>query len=267
MPFTVAHAAAALPVRRLKLIWSAFVIGTLAPDFEAFLTLSDFPRDGHHFPGVLTFTLPAGLLTLWLFHRFLKEPLVELAPDGLRLRLLPYVGEFQFSGLRRFAAIVGSMALGVATHLLWDSFTHSYTWPYNHFAWLQETNTVYLPNGPHLLSHVNLLQHLSSVLGCVALAIWFIVWYRRTEPAATPAHRPTFTQGLRLSIAALILALPWLLAAFLAYLRGHVAEDFLHVRTFARYLVLLPGSLLALEVLVYAVVANRLLTQHQTDPR
>ena len=39
MPFTLAHAAAALPLRRFKLVWSALVIGSFAPDFWLFMGL------------------------------------------------------------------------------------------------------------------------------------------------------------------------------------------------------------------------------------
>jgi hypothetical protein len=33
MPFTVSHAAAVLPLRKLNLISSAFIVGSMAPDF------------------------------------------------------------------------------------------------------------------------------------------------------------------------------------------------------------------------------------------
>ena len=53
MPFTLSHAAASLPFRRLKPVWPALVIGTFAPDLQYFILISDEDRSGHHFPDVL----------------------------------------------------------------------------------------------------------------------------------------------------------------------------------------------------------------------
>ena len=64
MPFTVSHAAAALPFRRARLVTSALVVGTMAPDFEYFLPLKTHDTFGHTFPGILVLTLPVALLVL-----------------------------------------------------------------------------------------------------------------------------------------------------------------------------------------------------------
>ena len=64
MPFTVAHAAAALPFRRLNLVWSAFLVGSMAPDFPYVIGTTQYRAFGHDFPGVLLFTLPASFVAL-----------------------------------------------------------------------------------------------------------------------------------------------------------------------------------------------------------
>ena len=51
MPFTVSHVAAALPLRRLNLVWSAFVVGSMAPDFPYIVGTTDYRSLGHQFPG------------------------------------------------------------------------------------------------------------------------------------------------------------------------------------------------------------------------
>jgi len=61
---------------------------------------------------------------LWLFHTFVKLPVARLLPDAIQRRLTCRLGEFGFGGAARFALIVGSILLGIATHLVWDSFTH-----------------------------------------------------------------------------------------------------------------------------------------------
>ena len=65
MPFTIAHAAAALPLRKTRLVLSALVIGTMVPDLQYFLRMAPDDRYGHSLRGALLLSLPLGLLTLW----------------------------------------------------------------------------------------------------------------------------------------------------------------------------------------------------------
>jgi len=264
MPFTLAHAAAALPLRRSKLVWSALVIGTFAPDLQYFLGLAGGHRESHSFPHLIAVATPLALLVLWIFHRWLKRPLIELAPEGLRLRLLPYAGRFEFGGIRRFAAVLGSMWVGIATHLLWDSFTHPYTWIYWHCPWLRETGMFPVFDRWRPMPHVHMLQYASSILGCLALGIAIVMWYRSASPAKA-VRSSIFTPAVRFAILALMLALPWIAALVMADRRGHDAEDFLHVKTFADYLILLPGLLLSIELLTYGLLTTRLLRLRQVE--
>lgn len=121
MPFTVSHAAAALPLRRARLVTSALVVGTMAPDFEYFLPLQAHDHFGHTFPGILVLTLPVALLVLWIFHTFVKASAAALLPRRLQSRLAGHLGKFRFGGLGRFLLIVLSILVGIATHILWDS--------------------------------------------------------------------------------------------------------------------------------------------------
>jgi len=257
VPFTLAHAAAALPLRRFKLVWSALVVGTFAPDIQLFLGLSGH-RESHRLPQLLTFSLPMGLVVLWIFHRLLKRPLVELAPDPLRIRLLPYLRRFEFAGIRRFGAIVLSLCIGIMTHLLWDSFTHAHTWAYEHWAWLRIPETIVILGHGRVILHCSLLQYASSIIGCAALAVWIVLWYRSTSPVTT-VKQPVFTPARRVIIAAAMLCLPWILGLWLAAQKGHEPADFLHAKTFADYLVLLPGTMLWLELIMYGIFTTRLL--------
>jgi hypothetical protein len=157
------------------------VVGTFAPDFEYFLQLSPGGTYGHRPAGMFLFTLPAGLVFLWLFHRFVKLPAAALLPDGWRRRLVPYLREFRFGGAARFTLIASSVFVGAMTHVAWDQFTHKYTWLYRHWAVLSQT--VRLPVvGLYPLTSV--LQHGSTLIGMAILAIWLAYWYRSTAPAA-----------------------------------------------------------------------------------
>jgi Domain of unknown function (DUF4184) len=179
LPFTVSHAAAFLPFRKLNLVWSAFIVGTLAPDFPYVIGNTRYRDLGHHFPGVVLFTLPAGLVVLWLFHNVVKQPFLELLPAGMQARLRAHAGEFRFGGRRRFVAVFGSLLLGIATHLVWDSFTHSFTWPWRHIRWLrQRVNIPLVGSVPSYAA----LQYASSIVGMLALAVWIWSWYRNSQP-------------------------------------------------------------------------------------
>ena len=179
MPFTIAHAAAALPFRRLKLVWSAFVIGSMAPDFPYVVGNLKYRALGHYYPGVVLFTLPASFIALWFFQLGIKQPVARLLPIGIQQRLAGELGEFKFGGISRFAAITFSIALGIATHLVWDAITHPFTWPWRHWAWLR--SGVELPGGGWMQTYA-FMQYASTVIGLSALAIWIFLWYRRTTP-------------------------------------------------------------------------------------
>src|SRR5450432_3949211 len=179
MPFTLSHAAASLPFRRLNPIWPALVIGTFAPDLQYFIWISDEDRSGHHFPDVLLFTLPFALLVLWVFEWVVKGPVIELLPSGLQRRLRDKTEPLSFSSWRQFGLIVLWTAVGIATHVGWDQFTHSYSELAAHWNLLRAV--LPLPSG-HSIQFAHLLQHISTIGGIAVLAVWFIAWYRRTTP-------------------------------------------------------------------------------------
>ena len=179
LPFTVSHAAAFLPFRKLNLVWSAFIIGSMAPDFPYMIGTTQYRDLGHHVPGLIFFTIPASFASLWLFHNMIKRPVIGLMPSGLQARLRVQTGEFRFGGAARLRTMFVSVALGIATHLVWDSFTHSFTWPWREFRFLHQR--IQLP----LLGAVPgfaLMQYASTFAGMLALAMWVWLWYRRSAP-------------------------------------------------------------------------------------
>jgi hypothetical protein len=204
MPFTVSHVAAALPLRRMDLVWSAFVIGSVAPDFPYVLGTTKYRMLGHDFPGVLWFTVPASLGALWLFHIAIKRPVIGLLPAGFRHRLHQHLGGFRFGGASRFAAIAFSLTVGLATHLAWDTFTHPFTWPWRRWVWLR--SWLHVPLAGDTEMDV-VLQYASTIIGVVALAVWIALWYRRTAPqAGTLSSERTSYSRLGLGMLALAVA-------------------------------------------------------------
>ena len=183
MPFTVSHAAAVLPFRRLNLVWSAFIVGSMAPDFLYIVGSTEFRQIGHRFPGVLWFTLPASLFALWFFHAVVKRPIIGLLPAGMQQRLRDQMGPFHFGGAARFGAILFSIAFGIATHVFWDSLTHPFTWIWWHVPWLEQWVPLPLFGVTPMFE---ILQYISTFVGLLALLLWCIAWYRRTPaPAGT----------------------------------------------------------------------------------
>ena len=212
MPFTVAHAAAALPLRRLNLVWSAFVVGSMAPDFPYVIGNIQYRALGHHFPGVVLFTLPASFVALWFFHVAIKRPVAGLLPIGMQQRLAGELGEFKFGGVSRFAAITFSVILGIATHLVWDSITHPFSWPWRHWAWLR--STVELPVGGRMETYA-VMQYASTFIGLFALGAWILLWYRKTAPVTSAPSQPlksrvSLAAGMFVAAVAIGLLRAWL---------------------------------------------------------
>jgi Domain of unknown function (DUF4184) len=202
MPFTVSHAAAVLPFRKLNLVWSAFIIGSMAPDFPYVVGTTEYRDFGHVMPGLVLFTIPASLVALWIFHNIVKRPLIGLFPASVQVRLRDHVGPFQFGGPRHFLAILVSIIFGVATHVVWDSFTHSYTWAYFHFRRLR--GFVHVPFIGVMPIH-SVSQYASSILGLISLAIWIWLWYRKA-PAGVIGPRPYPRSRVALGIVMFVVA-------------------------------------------------------------
>lgn len=174
MPFTFAHPAAVLPIKRLWRSASlpALAIGSMSPDFAYFYKLGVPGSFSHSLWGIFLFCVPAGLVAYVLYYLVLKGPVLMLMPDFLRYRLESQPAQSTAwvpRGSGELANLLASFALGAATHLLWDSFTHGNTPTVRHLPWLAQSiafsDAVRLPL-------YNLLQHVSSVVGLGIMAAW-----------------------------------------------------------------------------------------------
>ena len=128
MPFPLAHPAAVLPFRRHCSKWlnfSALVVGTLVPDIGYLF------REGgslsHHAFGSILFGLPGGLLILTAFYA-VRKPLVVRMPERVRRSLLPFC---KHAPGPVWVAVL-SLVIGIWTHVLWDSVTHTDGWLVEH---------------------------------------------------------------------------------------------------------------------------------------
>lgn len=201
MPFTLSHAAAVLPAirrngtARWPLFPSALVAGSFAPDITYFADTvipgaMEFGSFTHTFLGVVTVNvaIAAVLVTVWIL---LREPLAALLPVRVRGRVHAFVrgqrwtrASFGPSAWLWFAA---SGALGGATHVVWDAFTH-------HSRWGTELVPV-LSRSVGGFPVFQFVQYGSSALALVVIG-WFAVTGLRLTPAA-PAPEEVPVLGRR----------------------------------------------------------------------
>jgi hypothetical protein len=250
MPFTLSHAAAALPFRRTRLIMSALVVGCFAPDFEYFIPFAHHGSFGHKLPGVFLLDLPLSLIVLWLFHSYAKEPLAACLPASARERLHIGPRTLSINSLSRFALIIFSILIGIGTHILWDSFTHSRNWVNGHLPLLSVN--VSLPLfGPRRCYAI--LQYLSSAFGIVTLLLWSIHWYRHATPVSSKPDRNVL-KGDRIALVCL-----FLFALFAALVRAvaYGLPDGVHGAQRFMTIVAITGiAVFCFEIVIYGVVRN-----------
>jgi hypothetical protein len=200
LPFTLAHPAIVVPLawRRSRcIILSALVVGSMSPDFEYFFWLQTKRTIGHELVGIPLMCVPAGLAVLWLFHRFIKQELIDLCPRGIRLRLEPLRAPLAFTPLGRFVAILFCLAIGAITHIVWDDFTHAHGWFATHTA-LSQTPLFRL--GDRTVRLYNALQYGCSIVGLTLLAWWTYAWLRHQPelgPLITTAPKAALQEWAR----------------------------------------------------------------------
>ena len=179
---------------------SALVMGCFVPDFPYLISLAPRMYYGHTFPGMFLLDIPLAFVALWLFHAFIKQPMLMFLPGGFRRRLRTSVDSFAFWPTERFSLIFLSILIGTATHLIWDSFTHRTSWIYANWAFLRIKVELPILDGMQMYK---VLEYVSSVFGLAVVAIWVWHWYRTTAPLSDPVAEPLDAAQRRIFIIAL----------------------------------------------------------------
>ena len=182
MPFTGSHPAAVLPFLRTGLPASALVLGSMAPDVPYYLPVDPGVRT-HTLASIGTVDVLIGLLAWALWHGLLAAPALATAPAAVRERVVGRVRvglRGRVAGVRDAALLVLALALGSATHVLWDAFTHRGRWGAEHVGLLADT---WLGRPGHAWA-----QDVSGVLGALLLIGWLVRWWRRTPRLPAPAR-------------------------------------------------------------------------------
>lgn len=169
MPFTLAHPAAVLPFARPLARWrllSAAVIGSMAPDFGWFSPWKPARFETHSVDGLLTFCLPVGLATYWIFQRVIRTPIIELLPPGAYSRWRDTASPANLYSLKQWVLAALGVLLGAITHLVWDAFTHEGARGLRLLPSLEEHVVEF---SGHRLAGAQLLQDSNSLIGLLAV--------------------------------------------------------------------------------------------------
>jgi hypothetical protein len=248
MPFTLAHTAACIPLARKGLVASALLVGSISPDFAYFFPIPRLSRLSHSLLGIFLFCVPLGLIALWLFHRFLKQPALALLPRHHQEKLIPLAKEFSFWPVRRLAVVIVSLTIGALTHIAWDSFTHTRGWLVQNVDWLRLI-IVETELGPLFVHRA--LQHASTVLGLVCIGWWYSRWLRKTLSVKLRSEESPFGGRMMPIAVCVTLALGLALAygsASIAFTESYPLRKFLN-RTAVGLI-----SILTIQLLIYSGV-------------
>ncbi|PRA78606.1 DUF4184 family protein [Microbacterium sp. MYb66] len=219
MPFTPSHALVALPFIRTPLVPAAIAIGAMTPDLPLFVRGVGLDYSFTHTFGNVVWTAVIAFVLFLIWRVVLRPAVPELAPLWLARRLptdwsaggAEAAGRAVGVGEKRWYPVLlaVSFLIGVASHILWDLFTHE-----------GRAGVELLPGldamwGP--LPGFKWLQHGSSVIGLLIIGVWALLWLRRRE-ARTDATQ-SLPQGVRIAWwvslpVILVAALVWGIIAF-----------------------------------------------------
>jgi hypothetical protein len=218
MPFTISHAAAILPFARLLSRWrllSACVIGAMVPDFGLFSPWRLGRVETHSALSLLTFCLPVGLITYWIFQIVIRTPVLELLPEGAYARSRPVASPADMGSPVQWARAACGLLAGAATHLAWDAFTHEGARGAHMFPWLDDP---FLEIGRHHWDTLRLMQDLGSLIGLLMVLMLVAYGLRRGGEHAVP-NRPLSVAERRGWLLAYVMSAVALSIAFHLYAR------------------------------------------------
>lgn len=199
MPFTLSHPAIVLPfgLGKSKYVdFTALVMGSMAPDFEYFVHFRPYRTIGHSFLGQIYFNLPIILILTYIFHYIIKEPLITNLPKPLCNNYY-YITKYKWklNSLTRIIVFIYSALIGAFSHIIWDGFTHSSGVFVEKLHVLKESIDIIIIRLPVY----NLLQHMSSIIGLIAIFL-FIVYKRdktsKVDVKNTIANKLVYWSGV-----------------------------------------------------------------------
>lgn len=187
MPFTLSHIAAIHPFRKRVPI-DALVIGSIVPDSSYFITIVLTRNDTHSLLSIFYYSLPLGLLLLFLFRKLLKKTIYTLLPCSIKRCNLV---EKSISNKNIISII--ALLIGISTHIFWDFLTHLTKNPYpQHFSsiigllllifiikkntmnWFLNFKLLFITTFPLLLALV--MATITMEKKTQSIQTWFLYW-------------------------------------------------------------------------------------------
>ena len=190
MPFTFAHPAAAVPLRRLlgrAGVLSALVIGSMAPDLTYFVPFGVDRATTHSFAGVFWFCLPLGVATYHIFNFLVRPVIYVLLPPTWRDRLAALLDNSLQPHSPTWAVLV-SIVAGAFTHLIWDAWTHGDGFFVVGLPILQSRLGEFYGYQIYLYKA---LQHGGTLLGFVCLGLWVKKYWDSVTVRSTTRFLPS----------------------------------------------------------------------------
>ncbi len=211
MPFTLAHPFILFPLKWINkkyISLTALVIGSMAPDFEYFIWMSPNAYVSHSVHGIYLFNLPLTFLFAFIFHITVKRPLLYHFPffkDKYLTEPFDYASYLK----NHWVIFTFSALLGIASHLVWDGFTHAQGYFVRHSNFLSEEISM----GSLLIRRCYVAWYICSVAGLLLVAMYVLdikkVFYLKTFLTLSSSTLKYWTMILLIAITLLALRMWW----------------------------------------------------------
>lgn len=224
MPFTACHPAAILPFitgNKKRFSTTGLVVGSIVPDFEYLLRFKVISDYSHTILGIFWLDLPLALVIAFTFHCLIRNSFINNLPLFVKRKVIVSL-EFNWPKyfLSHWIIVLYSMVIGIATHLIWDSFTHQ-----NGFfihLWSLEEFSIDLFNISIPL--YKLAQHTSSLIGGLAIFGSFL-----QLPEQPTEHVPNAQYWLITFAIAFIFTIIYLLFNFKSLIIGNLIVSMISI--------------------------------------
>jgi len=254
MPWTFAHPAAVLPLRRFcpwPLNFAALAIGALTPDFGYYIEVAGLAVYAHMFTYSVLVCLPTGWLLLACFYLG-RKPVWFLLPQPHRGLLEPLTHRPAPLGAAALLSATASIIAGAWSHIAWDSFTHRTGLMVARISLLQERVPGF---GASDVRVYHVLQHLSTAAGIVLLVSAYRFYARRE--GVRPLFKYEREDKWRYVLFATILLTSLAIAAPLSVIAATKPAGDLALRSLV-FLIAIKGVSLFLALVVAAAVVSHL---------
>lgn len=175
----------------------------MAPDILYFLPVSKTVdrKYGHDFPGFILFSLPAAIILWMLWRWILRDAVIALLPTEEQQKWVSYRQPFDRRSARAWILMFVAVAIGIASHILLDSFSHREGWGVEHIGFLT-TTSVHLAHRD--LAAFKLIQYFGSLAGLGVLGLWYLWWSEHVP--RDREWKPQFSPMARIAVVLAILA-------------------------------------------------------------